>query len=74
MISTDVLSGHGDYNDLIAFFNGQDKDRLQKVFLVHGELEAMENLQQSLLHTGLAEVAIPTLGEVFELKAREKFA
>lgn len=74
VISTDVLSGHGDYNDLIAFFNGQDKDKLQKVFLVHGELEAMENLQQSLLHTGLEEVAIPTLGEVFELKAREKFA
>ncbi len=73
IISTDVLSGHGDYNDLLDFFRTQDKDRLKAVFLVHGEAESMENFKQSLHHHGITDVTIPIHGESFTLKEAEKF-
>ena len=67
ILSTDVLSGHGDYNDLLNFFKTQNKHRLKKVFLVHGDKEAMENFKGSLEHNGFDNVVIPKLGQRFEL-------
>jgi metallo-beta-lactamase family protein len=45
---TDLFSGHGDHNDLVNFVKQQYTTKLRKVFLVHGETSAMENLSQSL--------------------------
>jgi metallo-beta-lactamase family protein len=44
---TDLFSGHADHDDLVRFVNQQD-GKLKKVFLVHGEVSSMENLQQAL--------------------------
>ena len=45
---TDLLSGHGDHNDLVRFVNEQADGKLKKVFLVHGEVSSMESLKQAL--------------------------
>lgn len=45
---TDLFSGHGDHDDLLNFVKQQDKRRLKQVFLVHGELAAMNSLHDAL--------------------------
>ena len=39
---TDLLSGHGDHNDLMNVVRDQDVKTLKKTFLVHGEIKSME--------------------------------
>ncbi|MGV3684975.1 MAG: MBL fold metallo-hydrolase [Daejeonella sp.] len=56
---TDLFSGHGDHNNLVNFVKQQDKDRLGKVFLVHGEISSMESFKQTLMENGYnAEIAV----------------
>ena len=55
---TDLLSGHGDHDDLIGFVRQQDPAQLKKVFLVHGEISSMEKLQEALtIENYQAEIA-----------------
>lgn len=56
---TDLLSGHGDHNDLINTVSTQSADKLKKIFLVHGERKSMNLLKSALeeLHYN-AEVAL----------------
>lgn len=63
---TDLFSGHADHDDLVSTVKHQDKNRLQKVFLVHGEPKGMEALQESLEQEGY-QVLIPEEGNCFEL-------
>ena len=44
----------------------QGKNTLKKVFLVHGEIKSMDALATVIADEGY-EVAIPNVGEVFEL-------
>lgn len=59
---TDLLSGHGDHNDLVETVKQQDKQLLKKVFLVHGEVRSMSALANSLTEEGYV-VVIPEKGE-----------
>ena len=63
---TDVLSGHGDHNDLMQLVKSQPKERLKKVFLVHGEIPSMTTLKQEMELEGYQAV-MPDKGEVWEL-------
>lgn len=63
----DVFSGHGDYDDLIEFVKYQDKDKIKKIFLVHGEYQAMKDFEVSLNEIGYKNVEIPFRGESFIL-------
>jgi metallo-beta-lactamase family protein len=63
---TDLFSGHGDHNDLINLVKQQDADVLKKVFLVHGELSAMESLRQSLTEQNF-QVEIAKRGLKYQL-------
>lgn len=63
----DVFSGHGDLNDLINFVASQPKEKLKKVFLVHGEYQAMIDFKQALKTKGIEQVTIPNFAETFEL-------
>ena len=73
IMTTDVLSGHGDYNDLLDFFKTQNNDRLKKIFLVHGDKNAMDNFKGSLEHIDYQQVIIPKLGQKFELGVKEQW-
>jgi metallo-beta-lactamase family protein len=53
---TDVLSAHGDHDDLMAVVKNQDREKLKKVFLVHGEPESMKALADDLEFEGYQTV------------------
>ena len=63
---TDLLSGHGDQNDLLALVTNQDVNSLKKVFLVHGEFTSMEKFAEILAVEGY-DVEIPEKGVTYEL-------
>jgi metallo-beta-lactamase family protein len=64
---TDVLSGHGDRDDLIKFIKAQPSDKLKNIFLVHGEEESMIAFKDTLAEIGYTHVEIPEKGQTFEL-------
>jgi len=61
---TDLLSGHGDHNDLMEVIRNQQN--LKKVLLVHGETKSMNALANAVTKEGYS-VAVPSKGEVIEL-------
>ncbi|RZJ48671.1 MAG: MBL fold metallo-hydrolase, partial [Flavobacterium sp.] len=63
---TDLLSGHGDHQDLVETVKNQNLTKLKRVFLVHGETKSMELLSTALKDEGY-NVTIPEKGGVFEL-------
>jgi metallo-beta-lactamase family protein len=63
---TDLLSGHGDHNDLLNNVTQQSSTSLKRVFLVHGESKSMEALAGAITEAGY-QVTIPERGEVYEL-------
>ena len=63
---TDLLSGHGDHQDLVNTVKQQDPTLLKHVFLVHGEDKSTQSLAAALQEIDY-KVSIPELGEVFEL-------
>jgi len=63
---TDLLSGHGDHNDLVNMVKTQDPVKLKKVFLVHGEQKSMLSLAESLTSLGYS-VEIPPKGVVYDI-------
>ncbi|WP_442588014.1 MBL fold metallo-hydrolase [Pedobacter sp. AW31-3R] len=63
---TDLLSGHGDHDDLLNNIKNQDVRQLKRVFLVHGEEKSLKSLADAITENGY-RVTIPEKGEVFEL-------
>jgi metallo-beta-lactamase family protein len=62
----DSFSAHADRNELLDFMENQ-KGSLKKLFLVHGELDRQEKFKSLLAKNGFPDVAIPSLGDSFEL-------
>jgi metallo-beta-lactamase family protein len=63
---TDVLSAHGDHDDLVANIKSQDKKSLKGVFLVHGEVVSMQAIADTLEQEGY-KVTIPEKSVAYEL-------
>lgn len=63
---TDVLSAHGDHDDLVNNIKQQDKTKLKQVYLVHGETTSMQLLSDALTTDGYA-VTIPEKGVSYDL-------
>ncbi|MDB5130997.1 MAG: Ribonuclease, partial [Mucilaginibacter sp.] len=63
---TDVLSAHGDHDDLMNTVKQVDKVKLKSIFLVHGETESMSLLAAALEADGYG-VTIPEKGVSYEL-------
>jgi metallo-beta-lactamase family protein len=61
------LSAHGDYTEMIQYLYSQDKGKLKKIFLVHGDFKAQEAFKGHLKDVGFSNVFIPFAGESFEL-------
>lgn len=62
----DSFSAHADRNELADFLANQ-REGLQKLFLVHGTISRQEALRGFLLEKGLPEAEIPSLGQEFSL-------
>lgn len=63
-----AFSAHADYNEIKGWVKQYDLKKLKKIFLVHGETEALINLKKELLSIGVNEVEITEYGKEFELK------
>jgi len=59
MIVMKEYSAHADYGDIAKFLHCQDKDQIQKIFLVHGEVKIMEQLKSDLADLGYTNIDIP---------------
>lgn len=57
------MSAHGDYNDLIHWLACQDKARVKKLFLVHGDYKVQQDLRERLLPLGFPQIEIPNMHE-----------
>ncbi|RZM27937.1 MAG: MBL fold metallo-hydrolase [Pedobacter sp.] len=65
--SIQSMSAHGDYEDLLQFLSCQDPEKVQQVFLVHGEYKVQQNFAQKLKDKSFKNVAIPEYHQEFEL-------
>lgn len=63
----DAYSAHADYNEMIAYLKCQDFSKIKKLFLVHGDLDAMNSFKSKLNEAGIKNVYIPAKGESVEL-------
>lgn len=63
----DIFSGHADQKGLMDFLKNQDKNKLKKVFLVHGEHQGMLDFKELAEAEGFDQVCIPDKGQLFVL-------
>jgi len=64
--ANDIFSGHADEAGLLDFVSSQSPEELQKIFLVHGELESMLSFRNKLEARGYV-VEMPMKGQSFQL-------
>jgi len=62
-----AFSAHADYAEISVWLKSHDLKRLKKVFLVHGEADALKNLKKVLLEIGIPQVEIVRYGDEFAL-------
>jgi len=62
----DSFSAHADKNEM-ADFLGNQKSKLKKIFLVHGEKDTQSSFKSFLNSKGYHHVEIPHRGQVFEI-------
>ncbi len=62
----DSFSAHADRQEIMQFIDNQ-KPRLKKLFLVHGEKKTQEKFSTLLNKNGYEDVVIPKLGQEFVL-------
>jgi metallo-beta-lactamase family protein len=55
----EAFSGHGDYNEMLAFLNCQDKSAIKKVFLVHGDYDTQLFYKGQMEAAGFSNIEIP---------------
>jgi len=63
----DSFSAHGDRDEMRDFVNNQKK-KLKKLFLVHGEYDTQQAWRSFLRETGFEHIEIPALGETVRLE------
>lgn len=61
------FSAHGDTSEMLQFLRLQDKSKLKKIFLVHGEPKRQEPFSERLLKEGFEKIEIPHLGQTYNL-------
>lgn len=62
------FSGHGDYREMIDYLTRSlQTDRVERVFVVHGEAEAAETYKGHLHDAGFHNVEVPEKGEIVTL-------
>lgn len=67
VIVMDSFSAHGDEQEMVDFLSCQDKNKLKKIFLVHGEIERQEKFRDRLIAEGYKKIEIPVLDQTYKL-------
>ncbi|MDZ4667952.1 MAG: MBL fold metallo-hydrolase [bacterium] len=66
--SLDYYSAHADYEEIFKWLTCQNKHKIKKTFLVHGEEETLQILKDKFLERGYHNIYVPHLKEHFDLK------
>lgn len=61
-------SAHSDYKEMLDYLSCQEKEKVKKIFLVHGEYQVQVDWRETLLKTGFRNIEIPEMGSVWELE------
>ena len=62
------FSGHGDYQEMIEYLTRSlQADKVQQVFVVHGEEQAAEAYKEHLHNAGFRNISIPAKRDIIEL-------
>lgn len=64
----DSYSAHGDYKEMLRYLSCQKKEKVKKIFLVHGSELSIKEWKQKLELEGFSNIEIPEKGERFELR------
>lgn len=67
VVTLSSYSAHADQPELLDFLGHLDRDRLQKIMLVHGEMDRQTLLKAALNENGYRQVHIPQRGETYML-------
>lgn len=65
--SMENFSAHADYLEMLRYLECQNPNRVKKMFLVHGEQEALVSWADKLINKGFLNTVIPQKGEEFNL-------
>jgi metallo-beta-lactamase family protein len=63
----DSFSAHGDRDEMYQFITNQ-KSKLKKIFLVHGEYDTQQSWREYLIQNGMKNIEIPAQGESVRLE------
>lgn len=63
----DSFSAHGDYQEMIEYIDNQNREKLKKIFLVHGELDSQKQFKEHLKNAGFNSIYIPGLEQEFNI-------
>lgn len=61
------LSGHSDYKEMMQYIDCQDKKKIKRLFLVHGEEQTQTNFRDTLMGQGWKNIEIPEFRQEVEL-------
>jgi metallo-beta-lactamase family protein len=67
VVTLNAFSAHADYNEILDYISGTDKQRLKHIFLVHGEPDAQSNLKNLLDDKGY-QCTIVKYNETYQLE------
>jgi metallo-beta-lactamase family protein len=64
----DSFSAHGDEEEMLDYLDQQDRNKLKKIFLVHGDEEAQDDFTKALRKKGFGKIETPHLFQEFNLE------
>jgi metallo-beta-lactamase family protein len=67
VVIIDSYSAHGDYKEMIDYFECQDKKQVKQVFLVHGEYDVQISYKDKLKEAGFKHITIPAQNDIIEV-------
>ncbi len=67
VVVVNSMSAHADSNELTNYCTGFDKDRMQNIFLVHGDYDQQQKFEERLKEINFKKITIPSRGDVFEI-------
>jgi metallo-beta-lactamase family protein len=68
VVTLNAFSAHADYNEIKKWIKNYDLNKLKKIFLVHGEDDALTHLKKELLSIGVKGVEIVKCGQDYALE------
>ena len=68
MKTLEAFSGHGDYLEMIRYLSCQNKEKVRRIFVIHGEDEVRTEYVKHLAEAGFQDMYIPRFREEVELE------